>query len=256
MMPFWIEIASAAQSEARITSAVNWLTDADLMLWMSEAVQLYQQECSPVKREVTITLDPNSTDGSYDLPVDYKSMDIITYAPPNVPSPYPQRVRIVNYDAFRRQEYFDQQGAPVSGGLSPQPNPPLPQMGGALYAAVSYNKLWLWPFRAIEGTVTLRNIPHRKPYSPMNTEEWDGYSDLGAAMETFGPDPEFAAVIIGIKNYTTAQILRKSPGGIRMNGAEYGIAMKSFEDLKNVLRRNSTDFASRTRPMYNAGGTR
>ncbi len=257
MMPKWIELADSAEREAKVTSAVSWLSRQDEMLWLSEAVYEYQKTCSPAKQEYTITLDPNSSDGSYALPLDYKTLDLISYAPPGSTTPYPMPVRIVNYDAFRRQIYADSQGSPANSGLDPTPNPPLPQMGGTLYAAISYNKIWFWPFQNIQGVVTMRNLPNRKPYSPLNTEEWSGYGeDPVTKMQTFGPDDVFAPCITGIKAYCLAQILRVSPGGLRMNGPEYQEALRIFEGCKEDLRRNSTDFASRTVPRYNAGGTR
>jgi len=254
MMPKWIELADQAEREAKVTSAVNWLSRADEMTWLSEAVYEYQKECSPVKKEYSITLDPNSLDGSYALPIDYKTLDVISYAPPGSVTPYPMPVLIIGYDAFRSRIFSSVQGTPVSAGLGVTP---LTRAGNCLYASVSYNKIWFWPFTAMEGVVTLRNIPNRKPYSPLNTEEWAGYGgDPASAMATFGPDDAFGPCITGIKAYCLAQILRVSPGGLREHSMDYQVAMQTFEKCKADLRRNATDFASRTRPKYNAGGTR
>ncbi|MBU6231337.1 hypothetical protein KGP36_01610 [Patescibacteria group bacterium] len=247
-MTYW-DMWSLALTRARIVDPVHWLDVTEGMTWLSEARHELQKATNALRKSYAITLDPNSTDGSYAYPNDYKeSMDARYQADTNLD--FTPVVRC-SYDWYENYIHQANNNVLVLGLET------YPQNGARLYLAEAYGKFWLYPYAGATGTLTVRYMPFCVPYSIGDSTNWSGYgADPTTAMKANGPEREFTDAIMGMVDYCYAQILLKKPFRTASDAQLAADALMRFERSKNDVRRTNVDYSNLTPPPILMGAVR
>lgn len=246
-MSTWFELGDMAMGMAKQAVPQDWVTAADIMNFLTTAQNKYQNATNMAKRSSVITLDPNSSNGEYDLPLDFKSVPIITYARDGSTFD-PDPIDLTDYATFLNWAHAYQ-----AGSLPAQAPAALPQYGNTLRAAIYNGKLYIYPWQAATGVLNLKWQPKLTAWSPSAVANYPGSTDLVAYMRANSPEECFAQSEDGIMWYAVAMIYFRSPLGLGKYMAEYQIAMGHHNNAIRELKRVNVDYPSKAKPHYSLG---
>lgn len=242
------------------------------IVWTSEALHEYQMATGVARCTTDITLDPDNTDGHYDLFSDIDIIEKIEYygADPDqggIPLP----VNMVDYDTLQRLssqqgigltgDFMVAQGAPFNG---PAFNPTIPynatlpgtQPSNFYAARYSDCELWIYPTASLTGFLRLYYKPFLLPYTPSAIGPWKRFGNPPDAVAATTQLPrEFNAAVLGTKAYVMAKITASIAGHDRLFPGKYEEYMDQFyAGVEKILNNHPVqNMDSRPTPHY-AGG--
>lgn len=215
----------------------SWLTIQRVFQFLTEAQHVLQMKTTAVKRSQLVTLDPNSADGSYDVPL---GLDIFTLA--DRPTPALKHISIVSWDFFNRQiQEHEANGIPNVY--------PLPKDN--FMVASAYNKLWVWPYKGATGSLVLQYAPTLPAWAPSETVLWPGYgNDPSDKMKITTPEPEFYGCQDAIVEFAIAKMCRLSPDWTNAKRDRVSMAERIFQDALTQLARRNEDYTASRGAVY------
>lgn len=240
----YLELYHLVTSEANVLIPMHGITSLTGLIWISEAMHQYQVETGVVRCVDDLTLDPDSTNGQYELSSDIDVIDKIAYYSNKNANPIP--VNMADYDAFFRlqgqsvvtpitNQFQTAQSIPFYPSIPT--NAILPGLQPSPYYVTRYGDclLYIWPFQQLSGFLRIYYKPYMMPYTPYPTGRWQKFGHPPDGMMASEHIPrEFQAAIEGIKGYCMTKVLQKIPNHTKIfPGAWQGY----YQDFKDGPRK-------------------
>lgn len=232
----WNGLWQLSMREAGLTTSQGFNTAQNALAVLSEAQHELQQISNAVQRSLTVAVSPgNSADGSYALSPDVKLPLTWQFMPQG--GAQALDVRPLTFDEMDLQKRL--------GSLGAIQVTPITSLN--LTAAVFNGTLYIYPYQAMTGTLTLKYIAHLWPFDVTNpVGDWAAFgANPLATMKTAGPATEFGTAIMGMKDYLTMRLIEDMPDALKRFPTRYQRAAAGWERAKQYAVRDKLQMNSR-----------